>query len=204
MDPNLVVRAQQGDQQAFETLAGAAHPRLYRVALGVLQDAHFAEDATQQALIGIWRYLPRLRDPLKFDGWSYKLLVRACYAEAKRRPDWLPDTAVSPKHEPVATDDFLDVVRRDQLERAFPRLSVEQKAVIVLRYKLDLPLEQVADALDVSVPATGSARSPADRCAPSAATVQGPSREGHGRAARCPRRRTRIPRSRERMCQHPG
>jgi RNA polymerase sigma-70 factor (ECF subfamily) len=151
MDPNLVVRAQQGDQQAFETLAGAIHPRLYNAALAVLQDAHTAEDATQQALIGIWRYLPRLRDPLKFDGWSYRLVVRACYAEAKRRPDWLPDTAVSPKHEPVASDDFLDVVRRDQLERAFPRLSVEQKAVIVLRYKLDLPLEQVADALDVPV-----------------------------------------------------
>ena len=75
MDPNLVVKAQQGDQQAFETLAGAIYPRLYNAALGVLQDAHTAEDATQEALIGIWRYLPRLRDPQKFDGWSYRLLV---------------------------------------------------------------------------------------------------------------------------------
>lgn len=140
-----------GDQQAFATLAAAVHPRLYRVALGVLQEALAADDATQQTLIGIWRYLPRLRDPLEFDGWSYRLLARARYAEAKRRPKWLPEMAVSPSHEPVASDEFLDVVRRDQLERAFPRLSVEQKVVIVLRYMLDLPLEQVADALDAPV-----------------------------------------------------
>jgi RNA polymerase sigma-70 factor (ECF subfamily) len=156
MDPNLVVKAQQGDQQAFETLAGATQARLYNAALGVLQDAHTAEDATQQALVSIWRYLPRLRDPLKFDGWSYRLLVRACYAEAKRRPRWLHESAMSPEHEPVASDDILGVVDRDQLERAFPRLSVEHKAVIVLRYMLDLPLEQVADALDVSVGTVGS------------------------------------------------
>ena len=156
MDPNLVVRAQQGDQQAFETLAGVTHPRLYKVALGVLQDARDAEDATQHALIAVWRYLPRLRDPLKFDGWSYRLLVRACHDEANRRPRWLPESAVTPQYEPVATADYLGVVRRDQLERAFPRLSVEHKAVIVLRYMLDLPLEQVADALDVSVGTVGS------------------------------------------------
>jgi len=156
MDPNLVVRAQQGDQQAFETLAGAIHPRLYNAALGVLQDAHTAEDATQQALIGIWRYLPRLRDPHKFDGWSYRLLVRACYDEVKRRPDWLPETAMTPDSEPVAADDYLGVVRNDQMDRALSRLSVEHRAVIVLRYMLDLPLEQVAEALDVSVSTVAS------------------------------------------------
>ena len=58
--------------------------------------------------------------------------------------------------EPIAADDYLGVVRRDQLERAFPRLSVEHRAVIVLRYMLDLPLQQVADALDISVGTVGS------------------------------------------------
>jgi RNA polymerase sigma-70 factor (ECF subfamily) len=151
MDPALVAQAQQGDQQAFEALAGAAHPRLYRVALGVLQDSETAEDATQQALIAIWRYLPRLRDPSKFDGWSYRLLVRACYGEAKRVPKWLPESAMTGDREPVASDDFRGVMQRDQLERGFRRLSVEHRVVIVLRYMLDLPLEQVAEALDVPV-----------------------------------------------------
>jgi RNA polymerase sigma factor (sigma-70 family) len=151
MDPEIVTMAQQGDQEAFETLASIAHPRLYRVALGVLGDAGTADDATQQALIAMWRDLPRLRDPNRFDGWSYRLLVRACYAEARRRPAWLPDSSIGESHVPVAHDDYAGIVERDRLERGLRRLSVEHRAVIVLRFMLDLPLDQVADALGVSV-----------------------------------------------------
>jgi RNA polymerase sigma-70 factor (ECF subfamily) len=151
MDPELVTMAQQGDQQAFETLATLAHPRLYRVALGVLGDAAGADDATQRALVAVWRDLPRLRDADRFDAWSYRLLVRACYAEAKRRPGWLPESAIGEADVPAAPDDYHGVVERDQLERGLAQLSIEHRAVIVLRYMLDLPLDQVADALDMSV-----------------------------------------------------
>jgi len=151
MDPELVTMAQQGDQQAFETLATIAHPRLYRVALGVLGDTADADDATQRALVAVWRDLPRLRDPSRFDAWSYRLLVRACYAEAKRRPTWLPESIIGESDEPTAPDDYRGVVEREQLERGLRQLSIEHRAVIVLRYMLDLPLEQVAEALDVSV-----------------------------------------------------
>ena len=120
MDQELVVRAQQGDQRAFETLTAADHPRLFRVAHGILGDPHLAEDATQQAFLDIWRNIPRLRDPAKFEGWSYRLLVHACYAEAKaqarlgglrrrrsrERADWRVTT-------------YGSVVERDRLERAF-------------------------------------------------------------------------------------
>jgi DNA-directed RNA polymerase specialized sigma24 family protein len=85
MDVDLVVQAQKGDRAAFESLTIASHPRLYRAALGILRDQHLAEDATQQALIEIWRYLRRLRDPAKYEAWSYRLLVRACVAEGKGR-----------------------------------------------------------------------------------------------------------------------
>ena len=131
-------------------------PRLYRVALAVLGDAGTADDATQRALIAMWRDLPRLRDPGRFDGWSYRLLVRACYAEAKQRPMWLPESAISESQEPVAPDAYADVVERDRLERGLRRLTVEHRAVIVSRYMLDLPLDQVAEALDVSVGTVGS------------------------------------------------
>jgi len=156
MDLGLVRRAQRGDQGAFEALAMRVHPRLYKVALGVLRDRQSAQDATQQALVAIWRYLPRLREVERFDAWSYRLVVRACYDEAKRRPQWLPEAVMRSAGEPVAADEYLGVVRRDELERAFPRLSVEHRSVIVLRYMLDLPTQQVADALGVSVGTVGS------------------------------------------------
>jgi RNA polymerase sigma-70 factor (ECF subfamily) len=156
MDPDLVTRAQQGDRRAFEAIAADALPRLYRVALGVLGDPTVAEDATQRALLAIWRYMPRLRDPSRFDGWSYRLLVRACYAEAHERPAWTSTWAVDESSIPAASDEIIGVVRRDELERGFRRLSVDQRTVLVLRYLLDWPLERIAEVLDVPVGTVGS------------------------------------------------
>ena len=84
MDTDLVVRAQHGDEEAFASLAVAVCGRLLGVAHRILRDIELAEDATQQALLAIWRDLPQLRDPARFDAWSYRLLVRACYAEGRR------------------------------------------------------------------------------------------------------------------------
>ena len=76
MDQDLVVRAQQGDQRAFEMLAADAYTRLFRLAHGILRDGAKADDATQQALVSIWRSLPGLRDPARFEGWCCRLLVK--------------------------------------------------------------------------------------------------------------------------------
>lgn len=149
MDQDLVIRAQQGDQRAFDALAFADYPRLFRVAHGILRDPSHAEDATQQAYLDIWRNIQRLRDPAKFEVWSYRLLVHACYAEARRIPRWVSDTVVPLGHEPRAADAYAAVIERDELEQGFRHLSVDQRAVIVLHYLLDMTLEQVAQTLGV-------------------------------------------------------
>src|SRR6188508_924853 len=109
MDTQLVVRAQHGDEQAFASLAVAAGDRLHAVAHRILRDIDLAEDATQHALLAIWRDLPQLRDPARFDAWSYRLLVRACYAEGRRSRAWSPNLRILPADEPVASND-IDVV----------------------------------------------------------------------------------------------
>jgi RNA polymerase sigma-70 factor (ECF subfamily) len=149
MDQDLVIRAQQGDQRAFEMLASQNYARLQKAAVGILRDRHIAEDATQQAFLDIWRDIRRLRDPSKFEGWSYRLLVRVCYAEAKRKPTWVADSEVRPTDEPLVADAFGVVIDRDQLERGFQHLSMDHRTVIVLHHLMDLTLEQVAEALDI-------------------------------------------------------
>ena len=147
MDRELVTRAQHGDEQAFASLAVAAGNRLHSVAFRILRDTDLAEDATQQALLGIWRDLPQLRDPAHFDAWSYRLLVRACYAEAGRQRRWAPNLHLLAADEPMAANGLDSVVDRDQLERGFRRLSIDHRAVVVLHHYLDLPLGEVADVL---------------------------------------------------------
>ena len=115
MDRNLVMRVQSGDEDAFEALVTGDHARLFRVAQGILGDRHLAEDATQQAYLEVWRHIGDLKDVERFDGWSYRLLVRICYAEGRRKADWLPESAITPKDEPHIGDISGIVVDRHQL-----------------------------------------------------------------------------------------
>ena len=150
MDRELVERAQGGDLGAFEALASLSHARLYRAAFGVLRDSDLAKDATQQALVEVWKHLRGLRDPDAYDAWSYRIVVRECVREAKRAPDWASDTVVESRLEPQGADPFRSVVDRDQLERGFRRISVEHRAVLVMRFLLDLSYEDIAESLDIS------------------------------------------------------
>ena len=149
MDTDLVTQAQHGDEEAFAVIAVAVGDRVHAVAHRILRDVSLAEDATQQALLAIWRDLPKLRDPARFEAWAYRLVVRACYAEGRRAHAWQPALRLLPTDEPVEADAARSLADRDQLERGFRRLSVDHRAVIVLHHYLDLPLDQVAEVLGV-------------------------------------------------------
>ena len=153
---DAVERAMRGDREAFGLLVNATSDRMYAIATRILRDADLAEDALQSSLITAWRELPRLRDPDHFEAWVRRLLVHACYAEARRRRRWAGNVRVLPVDGPAGADDMLSVADRDALDRAFRRLTVEQRAVFVLHHHLGLPLVEIADTL--GVPA-GTARS---------------------------------------------
>ena len=154
-DLDAVVRARGGDRDAFDRLAMQVVDRLYRVARLVLRDAERAEDAVQEALVRCWRDLPSLRDATRFDAWLHRLLMRAIHDEfrASRRQRVVvsmlrPDGSVGDRSEDIAT--------REQLERGFQRLTIEHRAVLVLRLYLGLSLEETAATLGIP---TGTAKS---------------------------------------------
>jgi RNA polymerase sigma-70 factor, ECF subfamily len=152
----LVERAQRGDREAFAVLVQLTSDRMYAIATRILRDLDLAEDALQGAFIAAWKSLPSLRDPARFEAWLRRLLVHACYAEARRRRSWTSNIRALPVDGPVGPDGLLSIVDRDALDRAFGRLSVEQRAVFVLHHHLGLALTEIAETL--GVPA-GTARS---------------------------------------------
>src|SRR5262245_58365014 len=137
MDTDLVVRAQRGDREAYALVAGEVADRFLAVARRILRDLDLAEDATQQALIALWQDLPQLRDPARFDAWSYRLLVNACYSEGRRQRRWAPSLRLLSVDDPVAGDDLSSVIDRDQLEAGFRRLPLDHRSVVVLHHYLD-------------------------------------------------------------------
>ena len=153
---DLVERAQDGDREAFGALVGLISDRMYGLAARILRDSDLAEDALQSALLEAWRQLPKLRDPDRFEAWVRKVLVHACYAEARRRRSWAANVRVLPVDGPAGADDIVTIADRDQLDRAFRRLSVEQRAIFVLHHHEGRSLVEIAETLGIPV---GTARS---------------------------------------------
>jgi RNA polymerase sigma-70 factor (ECF subfamily) len=149
MDAELVARAQNGDREAFTALATATYGRLHRVAQNILSDVDRADDATQQAVVDIWRKLPQLRDVQRFEAWSYRIVINRCYAEARQCKHWLPGIECEHDEDPGAAGAITGIVFRDQLERGFHRLPMEQRAVVVLHHYVGLPLREVAEVLGI-------------------------------------------------------
>ena len=151
MDIELVSRAQTGDREAFARLASLVTSSFLSVAYRILRDADLAEDATQQSLLTIWERLPQLREPERFEAWAYRLLVRACYREGRKAGRWVQPISLHPVIEQRAPDEAGAVLDRDALERAFRRLSLDHRAVVVLRHYRHMSLEEVSAALGIPV-----------------------------------------------------
>ena len=152
----LVERAQRGDRDAYEQLAREAASRLHHVALRITRNVDDADDALQQTLVSIWRDLRSLRDPDRFEAWTYRILVRHCRAESRRMRRLNVSVVDLSESMAVSADSSVDVASRDEIGRAFERLSADHRTVLTLHLMVGLPLTEIAEILDVPYGTVGS------------------------------------------------
>jgi RNA polymerase sigma-70 factor (ECF subfamily) len=151
-----VESALDGDLQAFDRLVLVHLPRTYRIALAILGSEADAGDAVQEAWLAAWRQLPTLRDPARFGGWLDQILVNACRMSIRRRGR-VREIRMPEGFDAEAPQAALNqVAERDALDRAFGRLTVEQRTILVLHHLERRPLSAIAAALVIPV---GTAKS---------------------------------------------
>lgn len=157
MHQDLARRAREGDHDAFSALVRETLGRLYTTARLILGDPDRAQEAVQDALIEAWRDIRGLRDLDRLDAWLHRLLVRSCYRVAKReRRRSVTEIPLMPFHDDTAPDGFPPLADRDEIERAFQRLTQDQRTVLTLVYFADLSLVDTAAALGIPVGTTKS------------------------------------------------
>jgi RNA polymerase sigma-70 factor (ECF subfamily) len=135
---------------AFTALADRHLDASYRLAHAILGDRGEAEDATHDALLQAWRHWDRLRDHDRFEAWFHRILVNTCRNRLRQSRRWRSHDLTDEL--PLAGPDAIGPADdRQQMGDALARLSPDHRAVLALRYYLDLPLDQVADRLGVPV-----------------------------------------------------
>lgn len=151
-DQSLVERARHGDGVAFEALLASRLEPLLRTARAILGSDADARDATQEACLAAWRKLPHLRDAGAFDAWLNRVLVNACRTALRRRGR-IREVSISPVHDRASFSD-LDPALFDETEvilRAFDRLNVDHRTVLVLHHLRHQSVASIATALGVPV-----------------------------------------------------
>ena len=154
MTRDLVEAAQRGDRAAFETLVRARVDGVYRTALAILGNAADAEDATQEALVAAWRSMRGLRHADRFDAWLGRIVVNACRMALRRRGRVreIPAAEIEAGRAALPTTDpdlSGAVAEAAGFDRAFDRLSVDDRALLVLRHGDDLGIDEIAARLGV-------------------------------------------------------
>jgi RNA polymerase sigma-70 factor, ECF subfamily len=151
--PQLMVSAAAGNADSFAVLIEPLLDPAYRLAAVMLADRSSAEDAVQEASIKAWRKLRQLRGDLRsLRPWFLSIVANECRM-ARRQRWWsvlklaeLPSSEAGPEQS-ITSD----------LHRGLLKLSPEDRLPLVLHFYLDLPLDEVARALQVS-PAAAKSR----------------------------------------------
>jgi RNA polymerase sigma-70 factor (ECF subfamily) len=138
------------NRAAFDDLVRSRIDAVYRTSLAILGDPADAADATQETFVSAWAHRDALRDPDSFDAWLGRINLNACRAQLRRRGRRLvreislldPDD----DREPAAPDRALDdrTADADAFDRAFARLSVDDRAMLVLHHLQERPVAEIA------------------------------------------------------------
>ena len=146
---DLITRARAGDRTAFDGLIGPLIDQAFRLAFGMLHDRESAEDAVQEAAVRAWRKLGNLRPGTELRPWFLAIVANQCRTAVRGR--WW--SVIRLDSEPrLAGPGFEDgIVRGADLRAALRKLGPDHREALVLRYYLDLQVEEVAAITGVPV-----------------------------------------------------
>jgi RNA polymerase sigma factor (sigma-70 family) len=138
--------AGSGTERDLAELIAPLVPGAQRLAYGMLQNPHDAEDAVQEATFKAWRAYARFRDGGDLRAWFLTIVANEC--RQRRRNRWW--SVVKLGDWKLEKSDRSDDVAGIDLRRALNRLPERMKLAVVLRYYLDLPFDDVGRVLGVS------------------------------------------------------
>lgn len=155
-DLDLVRRAQQGEEPAFEALVERYKHRVFGLIVRTVGDRQRAEDLAQDVFLRIHRGLPYFRGEARFSTWVYRIVANLCSQERSHRaaPE-LPldaggDRDGRPRFEPGTRDAaFSDIELRDRLDKALARLPANYRLLVAGHYLRGIAYEDLAEMLGI-------------------------------------------------------
>jgi len=151
----------KGDQNAFAEIVELYQDKLYRVCYRMLGNKHEAEDIAQEAFVRAFVNIHTFDTNRKFSTWLYRIGTNLCIDRIrKKKPDYFLDAEFAGTEglnmysqiastEELPEDEVLKMEMQERVQYEISRLPDKYRAVIVLKYMEDLPLQEISDILDM-------------------------------------------------------
>jgi RNA polymerase sigma-70 factor (ECF subfamily) len=159
-DQVLVIRAREGDYDAFEELFGRYRTLVYRFAYQMTSRRDDAEDMVQEAFVRAYQNLHRYRDEAKFTTWLLRIVANLCTDQARmatRRTNLEQrEAAGALEWMTLGTpDDPVNNLEQDRqkvaLRKALSALPTHHRTMIVLRDLEERDYPEIAGILGCTV-----------------------------------------------------
>ncbi len=147
---DLVVRAREGDPDAFTELVNGSRDVLWSVCLRITADPYDAEDALQDTLIAAWQNIGKFRGNAKFSTWCYRIAANASIAVCRKRRSVPIDTA-DIVDLVVAADTTGQVDDRDLITASLRAVAPDFREALVLREYGDMTYDEIATHQGIGV-----------------------------------------------------
>jgi RNA polymerase sigma factor (sigma-70 family) len=162
---DLVMRARNSDQQAWDTLVERYAPLIWSICRRYRLAGADADDVGQTVWLHLVGQLDRLREPAALAGWLATTTQRECLRvrrAAQRLPasEHVPDIEDTPdQHAPVAEQELLAAERHAALLEALIQLPPRcQQLMVLLLQDPPLPYAQISARLGIPVGSIGPSR----------------------------------------------
>jgi RNA polymerase sigma-70 factor, ECF subfamily len=159
-DADLIARAQNGEEKAFEAIFHAHKRKIYYLCLRMIGNAAEAEELTQEAFMQVFRKIGTFRGESSFATWLHRVAINVVLMRLrKKRPNEIPiesadeaEKSERPPKEFGAPDvQLTGLVDRVWLERAVARLPKGCRQVFLLHDVLGCEHNEIAAMLDRTV-----------------------------------------------------
>lgn len=167
-DDELVLRAQEGDGEAFSELVRRHRSACTKLAYSILRDRQDAEDEVQNAMWKAFEHIRQFQRDAKLTTWLTRIVVNQCLMRLRKarraRFVYIDDTAIGDAVGTLELRDTRkgpdhDLGRREiarVLQGEIRRIPPLLRNVFLLRDMQQMPMPDVAAQLGISVAAAKS------------------------------------------------
>ncbi|KUF42387.1 RNA polymerase sigma factor [Myroides marinus] len=131
----------------FESLYQQYWQRIYRLALGYVNDADWAKDIAQETFVNVWNQLPKFRAEAEYNTWIYRIAVNICLRQIERSKKVVSDQDKVQRSKSV--EEEYQEVNTQRLYKSISELTEINRIIISLTLE-GMDQKQIADVTGIT------------------------------------------------------